>query len=111
MSAILYYWYCYAPIFYDIRAFIKSVSTEEAFNQWDNIFQQAVPYRRMSMRWETMFNIPFKTFNQDESLYGCVSMFVPINTSKYNADPYYILDTYNYYQWNQVVDWSRFGWN
>ena len=111
MSGIAYYWYCFTPIFYDMRAFIKSVSSEEAFNQWDSVFQQAVPYRRMSMQWETMFGIPFSTFNQDESLYGCVSMFVPINTSKYNAAPYYFLDTYNYYQWNQVVDWSRFGWN
>lgn len=114
MSGIAYYWYCFTPIFYDMRAFIKSVSSEEAFNQWDNVFRQAVPYHRMSMQWETMattLKSDFKNFNQDQSLYGCVSMFIPFNTTRYNVRPYYFLNTYNYYQWNQAVDWSRFDWN
>ena len=114
MTGIAYYWYCFTPIFYDMRAFIKSVASEEAFAQWDNVFQQAVPYHRMAMRWETESStllFDFKNFNQDQSLYGCVSMFIPINTSRYNTTPYYFLNTYNYYQWNRIVDWSRFDWD
>lgn len=114
MNGIVYYWYYSTPIFYDMRALVKSVTSEESFVQWDNVYQQAVPYHKMSMQWETMsaiLQIGFRSFNQDQSLYGCVSMFIPINTSSYNTTPYYILDTYNYYQWNQIIDWSRFGWN
>lgn len=114
MKGIVYYWYCNAPIFYDMRAFLKSIASDEAFAQWDNVFQQAVPYYKMSMQWETGCNMllfDFRNFNQDQSLYGCVSMFVPVNSNRYKTEPYYILDTYNYYQWNQIVDWSRFGWN
>lgn len=53
----------------------------------------------------------FNYFNQDESMNGCVSMFVPKENAYYN---YYGIWRYNYtsknLSWNRELGWERFGW-
>ena len=113
-DSIAYYWHYDTPIMYDMRAFIKTHVDDDVFQQWDKSYQLAVPYYRMSMEWMTIYNQlewAFKTFSQDESRYGCVSMFVPQNTSAYFYGSFHYNKTFNNYGWNRIIDWSRFGWN
>lgn len=113
-DSIAYYWHYDVPIMYDMRAFIKTHVNDDVFQQWDKVYQQAVPYYRMSMEWMTIYtplDYAFNTFSQDISRYGCVSMFIPMNTSTYFNGSFHYNKTFNYYGWNRLIDWSRFGWN
>lgn len=95
-------------LLYDLRAIMKVCLPEEQFEKWDAVYQLAVPYYRMSMRWMTIYGIDsyFDRFMQDESAYGCLSVHIPQNRGFY--------DTYNntsmQFGWHQVLDWSRFAW-
>ena len=113
VDSIVHYWHYEAPIMYDMRAFIKANVSNDDFQQWDKAFQDAVPYYRMSMEWTTTSSPQrwaFRTFSPDISRYGCVSMFIPQNTSIYFNGTFRYNRTYNYYGWNRIIDWSRFGW-
>lgn len=113
-DSIAYYWHYDVPIMYDMRAFIKAHVSDDAFQQWDQSFQLAVPYYRMALTWMTIYNQlewAFKSFNQDDSRYGCVSMFIPMNTSAYFNSNFHYNQTFNNFGWNRTIDWSRFGWD
>ena len=94
------------PLLYDLRAIMKQQLSDESFQKWDKVYQLAVPYYRMSMKWMTNYSIGFDGFMPDESAYGCVSMNIPQSRGMY--------DSYNktsrQFGWHQVLDWSRFGW-
>ena len=112
-SDIAFYWYYDTPIMYDMRAFVKTHVQEEDFAKWEQAFKLAVPYHRMSMEWMTIYSFlewSFSGFNQDESIYGCVSMFIPKSTSTYQRGEFYYNSTYNNYGWNRALEWNRFGW-
>jgi len=118
MTGIAFYDGYDEAVFYDMRAFIKRNTTAEVFQTWDQAFNQAVPYYRMSMKWMTIYNgAPYynleramNSFDQDQTQYGCMSMFIPMSLSAYNGGYY----AYNLhaaeFAWNRVMDWSRFGW-
>ncbi len=98
---------------YDMRAFIKHHTSDADFQQWDKVYQQAVPYFRMSMAWKTVYDSliqEFKEFNQDKSVYGCMSMFIPLNLPSYTTTGAKYNLTANNFEWNRRMDWSRFGW-
>ena len=109
------FYLCYdAPVMYDLRGFIKMYATDEDFQSWDRIYQQAVPYYRMSMKWMTIYDPLERSmyyFNQEISNYGCVSLFIPRNNL------YYFGSTFNYnntswnFGWNRIIDWTRYGWD
>lgn len=110
----VFYWYYDTPIMYDMRAFIKHNTSSEDFNEWDQVFKQAVPYHRMSMMWMTIYtylDYAFKDFTGEESENGCVSMFIPRNNQYYYNSEFNYIKTFNNFGWNRVVDWSRFGWS
>lgn len=111
-QGIAYYYRYDQAIMYDMRAFVKLNTSSEDFQAWDRIYQLAVPYYQMSMRWDTNSNtlkmVDFYTFNQDQSLYGCVSMFIPL-TSYEGSDLKYN-QTFKNFAWNRVLNWERFGW-
>ena len=113
-DSVAFYWYFDAPVMYDMRAFIKCHTEDDDFRQWDLAFQQAVPYYRMSLRWETIYinglKSKFRTFSKDTQRYGCVSMFIPQNTTSYFNGTYRFNATANEYGWNRIIDWGRFGW-
>ena len=112
-DSIAYYWHYDSPIMYDMRAFIKTHVSDDVFQQWDKVYQLAVPYYRMALTWMTIYRqleSAFWTFSKDESRYGCVSMFIPMNTPYYSNSTFRYNKTYNNYGWNRVIDWSRFGW-
>lgn len=120
LQNLVYYCGIDVPFMYDMRALIKRNTPEAVFQSWDKVYQQAVPYYRMSMRWMTVYNGlfghwnligDFPDFDQDESLYGCLSMYIPRNTESYNGGDYQYNKTANNFGWNRIIDWSRFGWN
>lgn len=119
MQGIAYYFGYDSPAMYDMRAFIKANTSDDTFRQWSQAFQQAVPYYRMSMKWMTVFDgyiyydleSDFSTFTQDESLYGCVSMYIPMNKSDYDYGRYKYNATCRNFGWNRLMEWNRFGWD
>ena len=113
-DSVVFYWYYDAPMMYDMRAVMKTYAPTDVFEQWDKTYQQAVPYYRMAMRWETIYSnllASFRRFKSDASQNGCVSMFIPRNTKMYFDGDFHYNLTYNKFGWNRVIDWSRFGWD
>ena len=113
LSNIAYYWYYDTPVMYDMKAVVKTNATEGDYNNWVKVFNQAVPYSRMSMKWMTIYSkleSNFRNFTQDESMYGCVSMFVPLNSYYYNYGEFKYNKTSTSMEWNRAMEWNRFGW-
>ena len=109
---VTYYWHNDAPIFYDMREFIKANVPDSVYQAWDESFHRAVPYYRTSARWMTTYarmKYNFPTFDPDQSQCGCVSMFIP-RIENYDRSPYYYNKTSTQMEWNRVIDWARFGW-
>ncbi len=104
-----YYWFADAPIFYDMKAILKLQVDSNAYTAWEQAYNQAVPYHRMSARWMTT-NGGLSFITIDESYCGCVSMFLPLNYTSYFSGAYEINKTANNFAWNRTMDWSRFGW-
>ena len=112
-TGLVYYWYYGAPVMYDMRAVLKTYAPADTFAQWDALCQKAVPYHRMSMKWMTNYpalESSFSSFLQDASLNVCVSMFVPQNSNAYQSGDFRFNATCTQYEWNRIMDWSRFGW-
>ena len=108
-----FYWYYDVPIMYDMRQFIKNNTTDADFQQWDKVYQQAVPHYRMSLEWMSIYDfltLSFDSFDQDPALYGCVSMFIPLHKKTYYTGEFRYNYTFNNFKWNRVLDWERFGW-
>ncbi len=99
----------YYRLCHDMRAMMKVNLPDEVFQQWDVAYRKAVPYFKTSMKWMTIYKIDvyFDSFYQDESAYGCLSMYVPQNRNMYES----YNKTFVRYGWNQVLEWNRFGWN
>ena len=113
LSGIVFYLYYDVPVLYDMRAFIKLNTSEADFLQWDKVYQQAVPYYRMSLRWMTIYEAleySMYSFIQDSSINGCVSTFIPRNNRLYYNGTFHYNKTFNNFGWNRVLDWSRYGW-
>ena len=118
LSGIAFYWGYDVPLMYDMRAVIERLVPADAFKQWESVYQQAVPYYRMSMSWMTIYDGSsgsydlfgaFKTFDPSLS-YGCVSMFLPKDGYGYiNGDFVYNKRSVNF-GWTNIMNWSRFGW-
>ena len=112
-NGIVYYWHYETPVMYDMRAFIKKHTSDTDFAQWDQTYKQAIPYYRMSMQWMTIYynlKYAFDTFDADETVNGCVSMFIPKNDYSYNQGVFKFNSTYDKFGWNRVIDWKRYGW-
>lgn len=114
LKNLAFYWFFdYSPVMYDMMAFIKTNAPESNYQQWEQVYKQAVPYYRMSMKWLTIYGDlvdAFPLFNQDKSLYGCVSMHIPLNLWAYTGGTFRFNANSINYEWNRIMDWSRFGW-
>ena len=112
LTSIAFYWYGDVPMMYDMRAVMERLLSEADFKLWEETYQLAVPYYRMSMKWMTIWGSLARTFDTFDSnlKYGCISMFIPQQNSYYS----YVNMAYNKtsinFGWNQVMDWKRFGW-
>ena len=112
-SHIAFYLYMNTPLMYDMRAMMRYYTTGDVLSKWDDAFNKAVPYRRMSKKWYSMPSgqkEAFGSFIMDDDAYGCVSMFVPLNTQYYSNGTYRMNHTYKNYAWHQKLCWDRFGW-
>ena len=107
-----------SPLMYDMRAFIKKHVSSDDFQTWEDIYRQAVPYYRMSMKWMTIYDgynsynleAAMNTFDKDQSLYGCVSMFIPLNLTAYNGGEYAYNKIAAHFAWNRIMNWGNYGW-
>lgn len=117
-SGIAFYWGYDAPLMYDMRAVINRLAPADVFKQWESSFQQAVPYYRMSMKWMTIYDgssgsynlvAAFDTFD-DKLPYGCVSMYLPKEGKGYTYGDFQYNKYANNFEWNNVMNWSRYGW-
>ena len=117
LTNIAFYWYYDVPMMYDMRAVMQRLLSEADFNLWDETYQLAVPYYRMSMKWMTVWDAwgggalvnSFSDFNPDLK-YGCVSMFIPRKGQYYSYGNTAYNKTSINFGWTRVMDWKRFGW-
>jgi hypothetical protein len=108
-----FYLYVETPLMYDMHAMMRYYTTGDAYSKWADAFNKAVPYRRMSKKWDSMpwgQKNAFPSFTMDEAAHGCVSMFVPLNTQYYNAGTNRMNQTFRQYAWHRELNWERFGW-
>ena len=112
MTGIAFYWYGDVPMMYDMRAVMERLLSEADFNLWEETYQLAVPYYRMSMKWMTIWGSLARAFDTFDSnlKYGCISMFIPQQNSYYSYGNMAYNKTSINFGWNQVMDWKRFGW-
>ncbi len=104
-----HYWYTTTSILYDMRAVIKNYVDTTDLDAWENVYNQAVPYYRMSGKWMTIEG-HLRFYPELADNCGCVSMFIPQNLTEYTSGKYMFNKTCNNFEWNRVMDWSRFGW-
>ena len=117
LTSVAFYWYYDVPMMYDMRAVMAHLLSEADFKTWENTYQMAVPYYRMSMKWMTIWDRygggyldrSFDTFEANLK-YGCVSMFIPKQESHYSYGNKAYNKTSINFGWNRVMDWKRFGW-
>lgn len=112
LTSIAFYWYGDVPMMYDMRAVMERLLSEADFKLWEETYQLAVPYYRMSMKWMTLWGSLARTFDTFDSnlKYGCISMFIPQQNSYYSYGNMAYNKTSINFGWNQVMDWKRFGW-
>ena len=112
LKNIAFYWYGDVPLMYDMRAVMERLLSEDDFKTWDETYQLAVPYYRMSMKWMSIYGNMMVSFNIfDPNLkYGCVSMFIPKQDTEYSYGTMPYNKTSINFGWNQVMNWKRFGW-
>ena len=109
LTSIAFYWYGDVPMMYDMRAVMERLLSEADFKLWEETYQLAVPYYRMSMKWMTLWGSLANTFDSNLK-YGCISMFIPQQNSYYSYGNMAYNKTSINFGWNQVMDWKRFGW-
>lgn len=112
LTSIAFYWYGDVPMMYDMRAVMERLLSEADFKLWEETYQLAVPYYRMSMKWMTIWGSLARAFDTFDSnlKYGCISMFIPQQNSYYSYGNMAYNKTSINFGWNQVMDWKRFGW-
>ena len=113
LKGIPNYWQYDDPVMYDMKAYIQHYASANDYAAWKQVFDQAVPYSRMSFKWMTiyldLYYEGFKEFDTKADC-GCVSMFIPQNGTSYTFGAFAYNKKANNFGWNRVVNWSRFGW-
>lgn len=113
LAEIPYYLDVVSPVMYDMKAFIRHYAPESDYQSWLAVFSQAVPYSHASLRWMTIYESlynAFGSFSRDESVYGCISMYIPQDLPGYNAGSSQYNKTAENMEWNRVIGWSQYGW-
>ena len=108
-----YYLHREGKVMYDMKAFINKFASESDYAAWLNVYNQAVPLSRPSLKWMTIFSnlyYGFPSLNQDEEVWGCVSMFIPQNNTNYTAGTYAYNKNATKLEWNRTMGWSNYGW-
>lgn len=109
----LIYYYSYSlrssdeHVMYDMNDFIMRHADEADYQDWLNIFNQVVVYKKRSTRWQVMGTLVFD-FEVTEERYGGVSMFVPLDRYEDTLLKYNQLITRM--GWYHAVGWSELGW-
>ncbi len=74
------------PEYYDMGSCIYHWAGEDAYNEWQQSMETAIPYRYYSDRWRTTYTFAFNPVMQDAEHYTGVSMYVPVEgRDTYNA--------------------------
>jgi len=100
------------PVMYDMSCLMEKNTTAEDFATWRRSFEKAVPYRRMSNKWLSIYselnkNMSSNSFIFNENTFGGVSMFV--SKPEYNFSHYFLYnDGLKNFEWYRAVGWNRF---
>ena len=110
VDMVPYYFHYDKPVMYDMKALFEHNLPESDYLQWVNALDKAMPYKRFSLYWMTIYsNLKFNMyyFRYNEQNYGGLSMFVERSIYDYGVD-------YNYNEgiahtsWYRAVGWQRF---
>ena len=111
-DSVPYYFYYDYPVMYDMSCLLEKNCVPEDYAIWRKTLEKAVPYRRFSACWETiyrpiMWQMEHNGFHYNEKNYGGISMFVP--QAKYDASPDFLYNNgIKNFAWYKAVGWDRF---
>lgn len=98
-------------IHYDMHNFMLYHAQNNDFERWKLAFDKAVPYRKTSGAWLTVYSSLreyMQGLDELEAKCGLVSMFFPLNI--YNRTTPNLNEAIMNYQWNNVIRWQDYGW-
>ena len=96
---------------YDIYHALKANTSESDFNKWEPWFKKAVPYSRLSAKWQTalyQLMADMNVFSMTPQNYSMVSMFFP--RQMYDSEKPNWNTAIQGFQWNNVIRWQQYGW-
>ena len=96
---------------YDMSQALKKNTSASDYAVWENAFKKAVAHKMYSRKWlvgeSTMKIASFmETFDTEDA--GVVSMFFP--QKNYSSTTPNWNNAIQEYQWNNLIQWSQYGW-
>ena len=95
---------------YDMSQALKKNTSASDYAVWENAFKKAVAYRVYSRKWlapdSWAIVSSMETFDTENA--GVVSMFFP--QKSYSSTTPNWNSAIKMYQWNNLIQWSQYGW-
>lgn len=111
MDSLPYYYHRDLPCLYDFGGVMKRHLSAADYQAWRIALEKAVPYKRFSARWISMYrNLKLLLANDsfllfDDETYAGLSIHIP--QAMYNFDPSYN-EGFKSFEWYDTVGWKRF---
>ena len=95
---------------YDMSQALKKNTSASDYTVWENAFKKVVAYKVYSRKWLAPDNwaivSSMETFDTENA--GVVSMFFP--QKSYSSTTPNWNSAIQQYQWNNLIQWSQYGW-
>lgn len=111
-DSVPFYFWTDMPIMYDMGCMMQRVCSPDDYAQWCQALNRAVPYRRFSARWMTVYEelkrrMRSNAFRFNKDNYSGLSLYIPM--SVYNFSYLYQYNTtIQSLAWYGAVGWERF---
>ena len=110
-NVTFYAWDSDNKLSYDMSQALKKNTSASDYAVWENAFKKAVAHKKYSRKWlvgnSTLKISSFmETFDTENA--GVVSMFFP--QKSYSSTTPNWNNAIQQYQWNNLIQWSQYGW-
>ena len=92
------------PDYPDMNGQMMMRLSNDAYLQWKDAFDEAVPYKVASMKWSSAFD--YEPHDVNFLQYGGLSMYVPREQSEYST----FNSCFKKTEWYNVTGWGNAGW-
>lgn len=96
---------------YDMQQVLKMNTIATDYENWQDTFNRACPYRLYSQRWITAYSrlaSDMPDFDAEGTDCGVVSMFFP--STGYSGTIPNWNNAIQRFQWNNIIRWQQYGW-